>query len=111
MSYFRDADIPARLVRPESYKPSRDPFVQVTHKDAVAGATALDCKRFLVWHYILHRVWSDKRKTVVIGNRVLGGWGVDRKAKCQALRDLEAAGLISVEWRGRNSPVVTLLDV
>jgi DNA-binding transcriptional ArsR family regulator len=41
------------------------------------------------------------------------GWleerGVSRKAKSQVLRDLEAAGLVTVERRDRKSPRVTIL--
>jgi DNA-binding PadR family transcriptional regulator len=34
--------------------------------------------------------------------------GVKRNAKVRALRRLEAAGLITVDWRDRKTPVATL---
>ena len=41
------------------------------------------------------------------------GWleerGVSRKAKSRVLRDLEAAGLITVERPNRQSPIVTIV--
>ena len=72
------------------------------------GAKVLGGKRFLVWLYIHHRVWADKRQTVTVGNQTLSAWGVSRKEKYTALRKLAAADLITVEWRERKSPLVTL---
>ena len=62
----------------------------------------------MVWAYIHHRVWADKSNTVLVGNKTLSAWGVAREEKYKALRKLEAAGLISVEWRERKSPLVTV---
>jgi hypothetical protein len=89
-----------------------EPFLQIPHKAIVAGSKVLrGTKQFLVWLYVFHRVWSDKRKTVVVANQTLSEWGVARQEKYKALRRLEEAGLISVEWRGRRSPLVTLTDL
>jgi hypothetical protein len=46
---------------------------------------------------------------VVVANQTLSTWGGGRREKYKALRQLEAAGLVSVEWRQRRSPLVTLL--
>jgi hypothetical protein len=51
-----------------------------------------------------------KTKTVALGNLVLEGFGVSRKAKGNCLKELERAGLITVESRPGCSPIVTLLD-
>jgi hypothetical protein len=85
-----------------------DPFLQIPHRAIVRGAKVLGGRRLLVWLYIHHRVWADKRQTVTIGNQTLGAWGVSRKEKYTALRKLAGAGLIEVEWRERKSPLVTL---
>jgi hypothetical protein len=91
-------------------RPRTEPFLQITHKAIVAGSEVLrGTKQFLVWLYLFHRVWADKHRTVVIANQTLSAWGVGRREKYKALRQLEAAGLISVEWRRRRSPLVTLL--
>jgi hypothetical protein len=86
-----------------------EPFLQISHKAIRAGAKVLGCHRLLVWLYIFHRVWSDNSNTVVIGNQTLRSWGVPRYAKYRALSQLAEAGLISVQWRERRSPVVTLI--
>jgi hypothetical protein len=87
-----------------------EPFLQIPHKALVAGSAVLrGPKQFLVWLYIHHRVWSDKRNTVTIANTMLESWGVGRKEKAKALRLLEQAGLVSVQWFDRKSPQVTLL--
>ena len=86
-----------------------EPFVQIPHKAIVAVSEVLrGTKQFLVWLYLFHRVWADKCRTVAIANQTLSAWGVGRREKYKALRRLEAAGLISVEWRQRCSPLVTL---
>ena len=87
-----------------------EPFLQIPHGAIVAGSKVLrGTKQFLVWLYVFHRVWADKRNTVVVANQTLSVWGVGRREKYKALRLLEEAGLISVEWRQRRSPLVTLL--
>ncbi len=91
-------------------KPRRvEPFLQIPHTAIVAGSKVLGGRRFLVWLYVHHRVWSDKANTVLIGNKTLSTWGVSRKVKYTALRRLAEAGLIAVQWRVRRSPIVTLL--
>jgi hypothetical protein len=86
-----------------------EPFLQIPHKALVAGGRAgAGGRQLLVWLYIHHRVWADKRNTVTIGNQTLSSWGVTRRVKYAALRKLEAAGLISVEWRENRNPLVTL---
>jgi hypothetical protein len=87
-----------------------EPFLQIPHKAIVAGSEVLrGTKQFLVWLYLFHRVWADKCSTVALANQTLSKWGVGRREKYKALRQLETAGLISVEWRKRRSPLVTLL--
>jgi hypothetical protein len=92
-------------------RPKRaEPFLQITHKAFLAGGRVLrGTKQFLVWLLIHHRVWADNSKTVVIGNQTLKAWGVGRNEKYKALRQLEGANLVTVEWRSRRSPLVTLL--
>jgi hypothetical protein len=65
-------------------------------------------RRLLVWLYIHYRVWKKNNNTLKIGNKVLCEWGVDPATKVRALRDFEQAGLITVQWRGNKSPLVTL---
>jgi hypothetical protein len=91
-------------------RPKRtEPFLQIPHKAIVVGGSVLgSTEQLLVWLYIHHRVWADKVATVVIANKALEAWGVGRRAKYAALKNLERAGLIYIERRERKSPLVTL---
>jgi hypothetical protein len=60
---------------------------------------------FMVCVDLVYRAWKTKGKSFVMPNLQ----GVDHKTKARTLRGLERAGLISVEWRRRKSPVVTLI--
>jgi hypothetical protein len=57
---------------------------------------------------LLYLIRWRRRNTVVLANKELAKWGVSRKQKLKALRKLEQAGHIVVEWRKRKSPRVTL---
>jgi hypothetical protein len=86
-----------------------EPFLNITLRAVAAGAGVLrGTKQYLVWLYIHHRVWADKSDTVTVANRTLESWGVGKREKRKALKLLEEAGLVSVEWRTRRSPLVTL---
>jgi hypothetical protein len=50
-----------------------------------------------------------KCETFAVSNIMAHDWGITPDAKRRALRKLEKAGLISVERRGKRSPLVTLL--
>jgi hypothetical protein len=49
------------------------------------------------------------RNPVSLTNHHLRQYGVDRAGKWRALRKLEAAGVIAIERRGRESPLITHL--
>jgi hypothetical protein len=57
---------------------------------------------------LVYRAWRAKgragEKTFTMPN----SRGVDRRTKIHTLRSLEKAGLITVKWRNRKSPVVSL---
>jgi hypothetical protein len=53
--------------------------------------------------------WRLKSATIKVTNRMFLDWKMDRHTKSETLRRLEQAGLISVEWRPRKSPLVTIL--
>jgi hypothetical protein len=89
--------------------PRRSGYVLMTNEAAKAGFLALKCPQAIVWHYIHYRVWADGRPTIPLPNQTLASLGVTRWAKQRALRNLERAGLVRVEYCGRKSPLVTLL--
>jgi hypothetical protein len=45
----------------------------------------------------------------IVSNLMMREWGVEPDAKSRALRALENAGLITVERRGKRSPIATLV--
>ena len=53
----------------------------------------------------------NKAMTVRLGSKALAGLGVSRDAKYDALRRLKDAGLVSVDQKPGQVPVVTLLVV
>jgi hypothetical protein len=50
-----------------------------------------------------------RSSSVVVSNVMMRDWGVSGDAKSRALRALEAAGLITIERRGKRSPRVTIV--
>ena len=57
----------------------------------------------------LHYQSFDKSKPVVLGNTFLQALGFHRSSKNLALKELEKAGWITVEWRTRKSPLITFV--
>jgi hypothetical protein len=59
----------------------------------------------------LHHLWFkalNKTKPVALSNVALKAFGFHRSDKVRALRALEEAGMVTVQWRGKKSPLVTL---
>jgi hypothetical protein len=91
---------------PKPKRPRLDgQFIRVPFK-AIEGFSPQD----RVMLRLLYLVWWHRSQTVLLPNKGLAGWGVSRQQKHKALRKLERAGRIAVEWRQRKSPRVTLLD-
>jgi hypothetical protein len=66
-------------------------------------------KVLFVGIWLLHLKWKARSNTFPVPNGQLAIRGVNRKMKNRCLRQLEAAGLITVEWRAGKNPVVTLV--
>jgi hypothetical protein len=86
-----------------------DTFAMVPLEWAARAAIATNTPKAMVWVWLAYQAWRTKSRQFVAGNMALAGMGVTRKSKNAALRQLEAAGLIKVEWRKWKSPIVTLL--
>jgi hypothetical protein len=85
-----------------------DWFVQIFIKAVIAGAKASRDRRWVVWVYVHYRVGRTNSNTVEVGSKTLREWGVSPQTKLRALRFYERAGLWAVEWRGKQSPLVTV---
>jgi hypothetical protein len=79
------------------------PYSWLDVLDAVAGRHAHRLMLRLMWIS-----WRQKSPTVKLTNKALG-CQMDRHTKSATLRRLEQAELISVQWRPRKSPLVTIL--
>ena len=53
--------------------------------------------------------WRLKSATIKVTNKIFLDCKMDRHTKLETLRRLEQAKLVSVEWRHRKSPLVTIL--
>jgi hypothetical protein len=52
----------------------------------------------------------DKTQPIELGNAVFRSLGFDNKQKKKALEALEAAKHVKIQWRGNQSPLITLTD-
>jgi hypothetical protein len=98
---------PAPIQRSERFY--RVPQVWLDKAMAAAHPRSLHT---LIVALCLYRQWMMRKKSadcIPIGNIDLARRGVSPDAKIDALRKLEAAGLIRVQHRPRKSPRVTVL--
>ena len=73
-----------------------------------------ETKRRATWPVALHLLrlsWKKNSNTVSLPNSGLKEWGITRRQKFEALKELAAKKLVTVEGSERKSPRVTLLSV
>ena len=75
----------------------------------VVQASQLGVKALLVGLTLWHIRGLRRADAFIVSNIMVQDWGILPDAKRRALRKLEEAGLIRVEWRGKRSPQVTLV--
>ena len=90
---------------------TKDLFVKVPLWFATEAAKATKTPKALVWIHLLHAAWKAKSPTFSLPNGKLKKAGVNRFMKYRALRELEAAGLITVERRHGKTVSVTVVVV
>ena len=76
---------------------------------AAKAAAATNTSKAVVWVWLVQEVRRTGSDTVSMSNEALAKYGVSRKIKGSALRQLESAGLIAVERRSGKAPAVRLL--
>jgi competence protein ComGC len=69
----------------------------------------MNCPKAMVWVWLVHQTWKTGKNTVVVPNRALVRYGVSRDVKSSALRQLEAAGWITVKRSACKNPIVTVV--
>jgi hypothetical protein len=116
---LRLVEPPRPMETPPDQKPERhtrnrpqretEPFAHIPVRDIRRGVEACGGQQLAVWLYICQQAKLHSSRTVPVKSQTLALWGVGPDAKGRALRSLEAAGLVSVEWRLRHNPIVTVL--
>jgi hypothetical protein len=87
----------------------KDVFVQIPIWWLIEATKATRTPRAMVFAELLFASWKKRRLTVPLPNGRLGKLGVSRETKRRALRDLEKAGLITVDRHHGKTPKVTLV--
>jgi hypothetical protein len=86
-----------------------EPFVKVPIRWMARAAKATRAPKALVLTELLYAAWKAKRLTFPLPNGRLAKLGAGRETKRRVLRDLEQAGLITVERPTRKTPIITLV--
>ncbi len=85
-------------------------FVQLPYERTLALVGQLGDAPSAVMIELAHLAFKTHQDTVLLANAKLRSVGVSRQAKLRALRQLETAGVVAVDWGGRGrSPLVTPL--
>jgi hypothetical protein len=87
----------------------RAEFVQLPYKLTLVAAGKLKGTTLAVLIELAHQRFKARENPVALTNAALRSVGVTHWAKRRALRKLETAGLVTVLWRGKRAPLVTLL--
>jgi hypothetical protein len=85
------------------------PFAKMPLWWATEAAKATKTPATLICFRLVYLAWKGKGMTFPLPNAWLEERGVKRHTKSRVLRDLERAGLVTVERRGKKSPIVTML--
>ena len=99
-----------RAAAPERRK-KVEPFCKVPMWWMAEATKATRTPKAMVCIHLLHTAWKRKSTTFPLSNATLGKSGVSRGRKRDALRELETAGLITVERRHGRAPLVTLVVI
>ena len=107
LSELRSLDAPAEGAPPKH--PTLAQFIVIPDGwlDALDAVSGRHAHRLML--RLMRVSWRRKSATIKVTNKLFRGYRLDRHTKSQTLRRLEQAGLISVEWRTRKSPLVTIL--
>jgi hypothetical protein len=83
-------------------------FALVPLPAAAAMMKAIGTPGAMVVVALFYLSWKHGGAPFPLSNLVLARYGISRGIKHRALKALEGAGLIRVEWRYKQSPLVTL---
>lgn len=75
---------------------------------AAKAADATNTTKALVWIWLVQQARRTKSDKIVMSNEALAEYRISRYAKMRTLRQLEAAGLVSVDHCSGKAPVIRL---
>jgi len=111
-----DLKLPPEMVRecavglPKRIKKRRQQFVKLPLAWVDILSRDSRDKALVVLCHLLLLHWKQRGGTIKLPNGFLEMIGVGRGAKWRVLNKLESVGIISIERRGRKSPIVTISD-
>jgi hypothetical protein len=80
-------------------------FVMLPYAQTMCAAGKVKSSAALaVMVELAYQVFKTHKSEVVLSNVMLRSVGISHKAKLRALRQLEAAGVVVVDWKVRKSP-------
>jgi hypothetical protein len=83
-------------------------FVMLPYAQTMCAAGKVGSAALAVMVELAYQVFKTHKTEVVLSNAMLRSIGISRKEKLRALRQLEAAGVVVVDWKVRKSPRVTV---
>jgi DNA-binding MarR family transcriptional regulator len=97
------------MLIPQKISKRRQHFIKVPWiwVDRLAGTQSANTYRVALHLLYLH--WKEKGAPIKLGNGMLAMDGVTRTTKQRALKRLEQLGLIKVNRRSRNAPIIHVL--
>jgi hypothetical protein len=102
-------ETPTMVARKSRKAKQGEEFAIVPLKWAAAIAKDTNTQRGLVWIVLLYMSWKAKSKTFPVSNVALARYGNSYDTKLRTLKDLEAAGRITIQQRNGCAPIVTLI--
>jgi hypothetical protein len=84
-----------------------DTWAQIPHHRGLQLAKQVGDPVLAVLLALEAAIHEARSNQVELTNRLLGTYRIGRQSKGLGLRQLAAAGIVSIEWRGRKAPMVT----
>jgi hypothetical protein len=110
MTTFDWSKVSVRELEPDlPPQPKSEPFAMLPLAWAAKAAAATNTPKALVWIWLVQQARRTKSNTIAISNEALARYGIGRHTKLRALRQLEAAGLVTLEHHPGKAVVVRLL--
>lgn len=104
----RQAELEARAPKKRKKTDKVGPRVMVPLALFAMATTATKTPKAMFYAWLLYQTWHTGSDTVTVPNGALAKYGISREIKRRALKQLESAGLITVERPSRKTVIVTL---